>query len=179
MSRELILHVVERLHRNPPELRIHLPISVSQKTSFTKLWARERFITQQNSIIKLHPDHPDYGLGHLYYYKLVWGPHPAQPNLLSLRIVRQAEGTHCSPRELILFASVATSYVPFPYSFPVFKATKTRMLGRETSRQSGAVYPHLRPGVANVQCLAICTQKGCQHTLSSTPLADLVSEGGE
>ena len=179
MSKELLLHCSERLQRNPPELLVHLPISDSGKRSFEMLWSRERFIVQQNSIIKLDPAHPDYGLGHLYYYKLVWGSHPEHPEQLQLRIRRQAKGTHCSPRELILFTSVAEKPVPFPYSHPVFKAAKARMLGRESARQSGAVYPHLRPGVANVQFLDLSVQKGCQASLSGIPIADLVTEGHE
>jgi hypothetical protein len=177
MSRELLLHCIERLQRNPPELVIHLPISDPGKHGFERLWSRERFLAQQNSIIQLAPDHPDYGLGHLYYYKLVWGTHPEYPDQRQLRIQRQTGGTHCSPRELILFASIAEKPVPFPYPQRVYKAAKSRVLGRESARQSGAVYPALRPGVANVQFLALSTQKGCQNSLSGIPIADLVSEG--
>ena len=172
MSRDLLLHCMERLQHNPPALQIHLPLAQSQRRALERLWSRERFITQMNSIVLLGPDHPDYGLGHLYYYKLIWSPHPHHEGLHALRIERRPDGTHCSPRELIIFSSVARGLVPFPYTNSVFNAAKCRLLGRESSRMSGAAYPNLRPAIANVQLL--CQDGG--KVLSSTPMSELVSE---
>ena len=146
MSSELLHHCIERLQERPRVLTIHQPLDLRAQTSITRLWSKTRFTQQQQSIIQLHPDHPDYGRGSLWPYDLEWTE--GLDAKLKLRIIHNPNHSP-SPREAILLASVSEQPVPFPTSRSVFNATKSRMLGR--NRKSSAVLPALRPAVANVQ----------------------------
>ena len=176
MSSELLNYCITKLiDEAPPALNIKQAISRRERNGLIRQWSTVRFKQQQDSILKLPPDHPDYGLGPLWPYRFQWTQHPDSPEHFLLRISR-TDRVPASARELILFSSVTVSPVPFPYPEDVFRATKARMLGRESSRKSGAVYPSLRAGVANVQ--RQCQGRSCH--LTSIPIPDLVEvdEGG-
>ena len=148
MSSDLLHYCIERLHEHPRVLNIHQPLDSRAHNSIPKLWAKARFEEQQKSIIQFRPDHPDYGRGYLWPYELEWTEAP--DSKWSLRIVYN-RNHQPTPREAILLASVIEAKVRFPGSLAIFTATKSRMLGRNPKRKSGAVLPSLRVGVANVQ----------------------------
>lgn len=150
MSSELLHHCIGRLSETPRPRRlvIHHPLSTSTKISFTRQWAKARFEVQQESIIRLHPDHPDYGLGHLLHYELQWTETLTDPELWNLCICHTTE-PGLSPRELILYATTTTT-LEVPFNVVIFTSTKNRMLGMDNFRKGGSVFPALRPAVANV-----------------------------
>lgn len=158
MSTDLLNYCLEQLATRPRALNIRVPMSQPAQNSFTRFWSKARFEVQQQSILMLLPDDPLYGRGYLYHYELVWHESQDPDAGLHLRIEFNLN-TPAAPRELILLASVSESPIPFMgasgTSLPkhLFNATKSRMLGREQLRSTGAVLPTLRPGVAAVQYL--------------------------
>lgn len=149
MSFELLHHCIERLTKRPHRLVIHQPLTNSEKVSFIRYWAKSRFELQQESIIHLHPDHPDYAKGHLHSYALEWTEDTKDPNLWRLKIARTTN-PGLSPRELILWASATKASLEVPFSSQLFKKTKARMLGKDSKRNGGSILHTLRPAVANV-----------------------------
>lgn len=154
MSTELLNYCLEQLHSRPRALNISQPLDLAARNSFARFWAKARFEAQQQSILLSPPDHPYYGRGYLWPYELRWRERDDDTSLLRIEFNLNAVAT---PRELILLAAVSESFVPFndaaglALSITAFKGAKTRMLGREGKRTSGAVAPRLRPLVANVQ----------------------------
>ena len=158
MSTELLNYCLEQLLARPRALNISVPLSTSARNSFTRFWSKARFEVQQQSILTLLPDDPLYGRGYLWPYELIWHEDESSLERLStngnssfLLRIQYNLLTQASPRELILLASVSESAVPFPASKALFTAARTRMLGKDGKRMSGAVHLALRSGVAAVQ----------------------------
>ncbi len=176
MSTELLNYCVKQLRSRPQALNISQPLDKSTCTTFVRAWARTRFEHQQLSILKLSPDHPDYGRGYLWPYELQWTEQPGSNWLL--RIQKNLRNP-AAPRELILLASVSETNIPFldvlGASLPrhVFRAAKSRMLGGEIKRNNGpgVIAPGLRPAVASVQ---YSCQKGIAY-ISAIILSNVVS----
>jgi len=169
MSTELLDYCLTQLLLSPRELVVNQPVDLSARKNITNLWAYHRFKEQQRSILSESPDHELYGRGYLWFYAIDWSENPKDPSRYHLRIFRQEDPTP-SPREAILLASVLEGHVPFPGSRAVFRATKARMLCRESQRSSGAVHRQLRAAVANVQFLC---QDGHNYVTAVIP-ADVV-----
>jgi hypothetical protein len=150
MSTELLNYCLEQLLAHPRALNISVPLSSAARNSFTRFWSKARFEVQQQSILTLLPDDPLYGRGYLWPYELIWHEDPKDASSFLLRIQYNLLAP-ASPRELILLASVSESAVPFLASKALFTAARTRMLGKDSKRMSGAVHLALRSGVAAVQ----------------------------
>lgn len=147
MSTDLLNYCLEQLASRPRALNIRTPLDHTARNSFIRFWSKARFEVQQQSILTLLPYDPAFGRGYLWPYELRWSEAP-EGFLLRIEFNLNVEP---SPRELILFASVSESTIPFPAARHVFNATKHRMLGKENKRAAGAIAPALRPAVAAVQ----------------------------
>lgn len=147
MSTELLNYCLDQLLTHPRALNIRVPLDRTAHNSFIRFWSKARFEVQQQSILTLLPDDPAFGRGYLWPYELHWHETP-EGFLLRIEYNLNVEA---SPRELILFASVSESAVPFPAPRHTFNATKHRMLGKEGKRAAGAIAPVLRSAVAAVQ----------------------------
>lgn len=180
MSTELLHYCLTKLRQQPKALNIMQPLTSSARRTFANSWSRARFEEQQQSILRLPPDHPDYGRSYLWPYELHWeygsSAFGGESETQTLRIECNPS-IIAPPRELILLASVSTVPIPFtdakgnPHFQHVFRAAKSRMLGGETKRQGSAVFPALKAGVANVQY--VCQSEGAY--LTAINLDDVVS----
>ena len=148
MIAEMVNYCIAQLRHRPKRLVVHKLLNYSQYNTFNRLWAKYTFETQQQAIVRLHPDHPDYGRGYLWNYVLIWSN--PQEDKWSLRI-EYSDIPEPSARALILWASTTPEHIPFPFSKEIFTATKARMLDKERGRPKGAILPSLRPAVATVQ----------------------------
>lgn len=147
MTSELLHHILDRLHPRPQRLIVHQTLDTRAKVSFTRAWAKARFEAQQESILRLHPDHPDFGRGHLLNYNLLWTQDPERPTMWHLEVLHTFN-PELSPREALLFASATGTSLEVPFTYAIFLRTRNRMLGHE--RKGGTVVPALRPAVASV-----------------------------
>lgn len=156
MSAELLDYCLGQLRSSPRALNINQPLTTPARNQFIKVWSATRFEEQQQSILKLGPDHPEYGRSFLWPYELMWTEQAT--GVWMLRIQYNLR-TSASPRELILLASVSELPIPFTdgsdtsYSNHLFRAAKSRMLGGEGRRAAKAIAPSLRPAVISVQYL--------------------------
>jgi hypothetical protein len=147
MSSDLLNYCLEQLLKRPRRLVIHQPLDSSTKISFTRGFAKARFEDQQLSIVRVHPDHPDYGKGTLLNYNLEWSEDHEDPAMWRLEITYSLD-LSLSPREAILWASTNTHPIEVPFTKTIFNRTKDRMMGRESGRRGGRVLPALRPAIA-------------------------------
>jgi hypothetical protein len=166
MSTELLNYCLSQLLDHPRALNIRVPLDSTARHSFIRFWSKARFEVQQQSIVTLLPDDPAFGRGYLWPYELHWSE---APEGYTLRIEYNLN-IEVPPRELILFASVSESAVPFPASRTVFNAAKYRMLGKDGKRVTGTVIPALRPGVAVVQYSC----QGGAPTVSAVRFPDMI-----